>query len=357
MRLLYVTKSWTTHDVRFTKAWGAAGVDVRVCVAEGTNPEIGAAGAGAESLRARLAVAITEFVPDVIHAGPIPTVVPVVLDVWSGPLIAMSWGYDLVDEATTNSELRERARLAISRADLVLVDNDAPERVALELGADPERVRQFPWGVDVADFTPGRSDHKSWPSARGDELVILSTRRHEDYYDVETVVRAFILCSQAAPELRLLVAGEGSNSTRLRALVASAGCGDRVKFIGEIDQADLPDIYRSADLYVSASLVDGSSVSLLEAMASGVPVCVSNIEGNAQWIADGRGASFETGDHADLAQRMSSFVEAHRSGSTEWIDRAKLAFSYVHEHANWEKTKQSFPELAKTAIRYHQERK
>ena len=80
--------------------------------------------------------------------------------------------------------------------------------------------------------------------------------------------------------------GDGTERARLEAAVSDAALTDRVKFVGRVDSADLPDWYAAADCYVSASPVDGSSVSLLEAMAAGLPVVVPDVGGNPEWVAN-----------------------------------------------------------------------
>jgi glycosyltransferase involved in cell wall biosynthesis len=78
-----------------------------------------------------------------------------------------------------------------------------------------------------------------------------------------------------------------------------------VHFGGHVAQADLPRWYQMADLYISPSHVDGSSVSLMEALASGLPCLVSDIPGNKEWIIDGEnGWLFRDGAVNDLAEKI-----------------------------------------------------
>ncbi len=76
---------------------------------------------------------------------------------------------------------------------------------------------------------------------------------------------------------------------------------ERVCFPGRITQADLPPYYQASNLYVSASHSDGSSVSLMEALASGLPALVSDIPGNREWITPGVSWLFRDGDDSALA--------------------------------------------------------
>ena len=84
-----------------------------------------------------------------------------------------------------------------------------------------------------------------------------------------------------------------------------AGVIDRVEFGGRVSQADLPRWYRKSDLYVSPSHVDGSSVSLMEALACGLPALVSDIPANKEWVQEDRnGWLFPDGDADALAEKI-----------------------------------------------------
>src|SRR5690606_12984801 len=99
-----------------------------------------------------------------------------VLAYWDGPLIATSWGFDLMNDIELDVGARLSAQAVISGADAIFVDNNGPARKALELGARPEQIIQFPWGIDRSIFYPGETvEHPG-------EFVVLSTRRHEPIY-------------------------------------------------------------------------------------------------------------------------------------------------------------------------------
>jgi glycosyltransferase involved in cell wall biosynthesis len=309
-----------------------------------------------ERFDSRLKRLIAEFDPDVIHVGPLSAVAPIVASVWAGPLIAMSWGFDLLRDIEIDARTREDVVAVLRRADQVIVDNDAPARVAISLGADAQRISQFPWGIDIDAFSPGSSDLRSRLGWRASDVVVLSTRRHEDVYDVETVVRAFARAAASAPHLRLLVAGSGSHTPALRAMLADAGLGDRARFLGEVGQLDLPAVYRAADVYVSASLVDGSSVSLLEAMSVGVVACVSDIQGNQQWVSGDRGLVFAVRDDGSLADHILTLVEDRERDGGAAEAMAASARAFVREHADWRKSGSRLVAIADAAISRNRER-
>ncbi len=151
-------------------------------------------------------------------------------------------------------------------------------------------------------------------------------------YGVDVVARAFVKASRENPNLRLLLLGSGSQGEQIEAILDAGGVLDRVHMPGQIPFAKLPDYYRAADLYISASHTDGSSVSLMEAMGCGVPAAVSNIAGNLEWIAQGeQGWIFNDGDDTALAGIM-------QRASQSRVDLAVMSLKARHKaekFANW----------------------
>ncbi|HLF36535.1 MAG TPA: glycosyltransferase, partial [Anaerolineales bacterium] len=103
----------------------------------------------------------------------------------------------------------------------------------------------------------------------------------------------------------LLLLGSGSLETEIQNRIALGGAEHQVHFAGQVEFARLPEMYRAADLYVSASHSDGSSVSLLEALACGLPALVSDIPGNRDWVEpEVNGWWFRDGSGKDLARLL-----------------------------------------------------
>jgi glycosyltransferase involved in cell wall biosynthesis len=138
--------------------------------------------------------------------------------------------------------------------------------------------------------------------------------------------------------------GNGSQAGLLRRILATGGLNNpsdypRVLFPGQIGYEDLPRYYRSVDLYISASHSDGTSISLLEAMACGCPVLVSDIPGNREWVEQGvNGWLFPDGDAQALAQAINQAVEQRNRLS----EMGKAARRTAEQRADW---KSNFPQL------------
>lgn len=354
MKVLYFTRDYTPHDYRFLKAICENGDDVWYMRLEIRNvyesrplPEsvhvvdwkFGKAPFDLqndeEAAVKDLKRVFDELKPDVIHSGPLPDCSYLAAKAGLHPHTAMSWGFDLGREIETIPGARERTVFALSQADWFLGDCYVELDKAEELGYDRNRATIFPWGIDTGKFSPGAGSVREKIALDGD-FLILSLRTMEPNYDVETVVRAFLMAAEKEPGMRLILLGDGSQMEKLKTIAAQDKNGDKVKFMGRQPNEMLVDYYRSCDLYVSASIVDGSSVSLLEAMGCGIPVLMSDIPGNLEWVTDGKnGMIFHTKNINELSEKMIECCK-DQDRMKEYADAAR---KLIEEKADWNKNK------------------
>ena len=152
--------------------------------------------------------------------------------------------------------------------------------------------------IDLGRFrpTPARA-------APGVHLVV--ARNLEPIYDNATAIRALALIRQEVPEARLTIAGEGPLLASLQRLAAGLGLAEAVRFCGRVANAEMPRLYASADVCLNPSLADNMPISLLESLASGVPVVSTNVGGVPYLVEHERTALLvEPGDPAAMAQAV-----------------------------------------------------
>jgi len=157
----------------------------------------------------------------------------------------------------------------VRRASAVVVPSRFLEQVFAQWSIDTVIVPNI---VDLSRFGPGAG------AASGRPHVIV-TRNLEPIYDIETALRVFHRLRRRYPGARLTVAGTGPELERLRALAEDLGIAEAVHFAGRMDNDDIPELYRSANLMLNTSRVDNMPISILEALASGVPVVSSDAGG------------------------------------------------------------------------------
>jgi L-malate glycosyltransferase len=352
MRILYFTREYTTHDYRFLSALSKSGLEVFYLQLEerGHSLEGRALPKGIKTLKfgdidhrseifrvLDLQRLIAEIHPDLILAGPLH--LSAYLAAYSGfqPLVSMSWGYDLLYDAQRRTEWRQAIQYTLDHSTLMIGDCNTIRQHAISYGMPDERIVTFPWGIDLEHFKTLRV------SSTGNDgtFKVLSTRGWEPIYGVDVIARGFVQAAQQRRELRLVMLGNGSQASLLRTIFSDGGVLEKVQFPGQVGQAELPDYYRSADIYLSASHSDGTSISLLEALACGKPALVSDIPGNREWIEPGvQGWWFSDGDANALATALVNAVDQRRC----LPEMGKAARALAEQRADWNK---NFPELLK----------
>ena len=126
--------------------------------------------------------------------------------------------------------------------------------------------------VDLTRFHPGILEPKN-------SRTILVARNLEEIYDNESAIRAFNELGDTHLDVKMIIAGSGPEEKKLKALTSSMGLSDRIRFTGRVPTEDMPDLYRSADIFLNPSTVDNMPNSILESYASGVPVVSTNVGG------------------------------------------------------------------------------
>ncbi len=276
---------------------------------------------------------VRQVKPDLIHAGPIQTVAAFPALLGFHPLVSMSWGSDLLRDADRSGFYRRLTRFVLRRSDALVADCETVARRAADFGFPRERVTVFPWGVDLQHFSPGPDDGLRARLGWEDAFVVLHNRSWEPIYGVDVMARAFVQAARQEARLRLMLLGGGSLAPLLHRIFQEARLLDRVHFFGQVSQRDLPRYYRAADLYLSASHSDGSSVSLMEALASGLPVLVSDIPSNREWVIHGQeGWLFPDGSVNALAEAL---LEAARTPPAALQAHGRAARARAEARADW----------------------
>lgn len=266
--------------------------------------------------------ALAAYRPDLIDAHYVPNYG--LLGALSGfhPLSVTAWGSDLLITGPRNPLQRARARFVLRRADAVFADSANLAQAARTLGAPAARVHEIPWGVDPARFRPGRRE-------RG---LLLSTRMHEPVYDLPTLIEGVAPVLARMPHAQLVIAGDGSCRAALERLAAARLPAGRWRFVGRLIPDALAEWLGRADLSLSASRSDSTSLSLLEAMAAGAIPVVSDIEGNREWVDEDDGARlFEVGDPAGVTRALERAL-----GDPAWAEAARARNARViAERGTW----------------------
>ncbi len=245
-----------------------------------------------------------EIDPDLIHAGPIQTCAFIAVLSGFHPTLTMSWGFDLMDDVHQNQWWEWVTRYTLKRSTFFTSDANVTRDKAVAYGMNPEKTVVFPWGVDLEHFRMRNAEGRSKAG-----FMLFCNRSWETRYGVDVLARAFVMVAQQREDVGLILLNGGSQGAHIRQILQSGGVLDRGTFGGYVSQTDLPNWYHMADVYISPSHVDGSSVSLMEALACGMPCLVSDIPANKEWIVENEnGWLFRDGDANHLAEKILSAI-------------------------------------------------
>jgi len=273
--------------------------------------------------------------PDLINAHFVPSYGVVGAMLGQSPLVVSTWGSDILISPQKSFLHKLRAKYVLEKADLLTTDAKILTQAILDLGIRGKKVIQNPMGVDknlVFECEKKKFDFSSLKERKN--VLILSNRRLEPVYDVIALLKAVpMVIRESKKRVKFVIVGEGSQKSRLIKFTRDLKVDEYVEFKGELFRRDLIDCYKDSDIYISTSLSDSTSVSLLEAMALGLIPIVTDIPGNREWIEDKKnGFLFPISDHQTLAKQIIYATNEF----TDWTFFREKNISLIKKKAIWE---------------------
>jgi len=219
------------------------------------------------------------------------------------PLLLLIYGIEAwqSEQSPTKAWLARRADRVVSISQLTL------DRFVGWTGLERSRTRVLPNAVRAEQYGPGpKSPSLLARYGLAGKTVLLTLGRMvsvERYKGFDEVLEVLPDLVRDIPRIAYLCVGDGSDSERLRQKAAALGLGDRVVFTGRIPESEKADHYRLADVYVMPSRGEGFGYVLLEAMACGVPVVASSLDGGQEALRQGAlGILVDPNDPRDIAR-------------------------------------------------------
>jgi len=295
----------------------------------------------------QVASRVRKIKPDVILSQGIQ--VHGLLSLLSGirPVLLMPWGTDWAITAHKNVAMRMLSRYVVNRVDLVQIDCEVGKRTVLELSGGklkPEKIWVFPQGIELDIFNPRPNARQVFREKLRwhDKKILVMTRQLKTIYGVDVFIRALEIVIREQPDVRALIVGEGPLEAELKDLTARLGLCDHVKFIGRVDREELVNYLNAADIYVSTSYSDGTSLCLLEAMATGLPAVVTDVPANLEWIENGKnGFTARRGDPREVADALVKLIKDSSLCDTFGAHNLVIA----RERADWDKNFEKILEM------------
>jgi sugar transferase (PEP-CTERM/EpsH1 system associated) len=223
-------------------------------------------------------------------------------------------GWDVSDPDGNNRKYRLLRRLhspLVHR--FIALSREIEEYLVQRVGIARKKVSRIYNGVDTSRFLPGRGNVLPAGFAAVDSLVFGTVGRMHGVKDQGNLCRAFILLCQQHPELadrmRLVLIGDGPLRETCNAMLVEARLESQAWLPG--NQREIPELLRGFDVFVLPSQAEGISNTILEAMASGLPVIATDVGGNGELVENGvTGFLVPANDPQALADQMAHYADS-----------------------------------------------
>jgi phosphatidylinositol alpha-1,6-mannosyltransferase len=240
------------------------------------------------------------------------------------------------------------ARLLFGRADAIIANSDhtaAATRGLLQrlgIGEPPPTIVVHP-GTDPDCFrpSPGRAGDAQPGQRAEDWPVLLSVARLVRRKGIDTALEAVARLAPSFPHLVYVIGGSGPDRERLEGIAADLGIASRVRFLGDVEEAALPRLYASADVFVLLSReeedhgsVEGFGIVYCEAAATGVPSVGADTGGVSEAVRNAETGILVAPSDPEAAARAIRYLLEHRAARREMGRNARRL---VEEYYNWDR--------------------
>jgi len=262
--------------------------------------------------------------------------------VTSRPVVTTLRGED-ANRSSTSVLHRFLLTLCVRLSDQIVTVSEAmKEKIRQAYPDHRDTIRCIPNGVGEEFFAVRPEYH-----ARQQNILVLGSLIPVKGVDV--VIKAFSRLNKRKTTVKLLIGGQGPEQERLMALAEKHGVTDDVMFLGQVEPEKVPQLFSEVTIFIQASYREGRPNALLEAMAAGLPVIGSAIDGIEELIEHGHnGLLFPPGDAHQLAMCMDMLLSSSRK--REQMGR-QARQSLIDKNLTWPATAQAYGKLYQALVR------
>ena len=241
-------------------------------------------------------------------------------------------------------------KLALRMFDELICVSNYTKCLAMDAGAIQEKTSIIYNSCDESYFyLRNKFEVRQLLDLPTDKKIILFVGNLIQRKGIDTLIHALNDVNERYSNFIGIIVGKGIERQKLEFLVYAYHLTDRVKFLGGISKTELSNYYSAADVFVLPSVSEGHSVAVLEAMACGLPIVASDIQGNKESIEDGKnGFLFETGNKKSLMEKLLILLtdsELHKKISETCLMRYAEKFSTTTQIEKYLKVYQNLVDL------------
>lgn len=270
---------------------------------------------------------IKQFKPDILHAHYATSYGLVGALANFHPYVISSWGSDVMKFPNKNFVAKSILKYNFKKADLLCATSFTIQDYINQVIKTPVTV--IPFGIDIEEFSPKKVESLFNES----DFVLASIKPLESLYNINILIKAFAKLLPKYNNLKLLIIGEGSEQIALNQLCKELGIFEKVIFTGRVPFKEISRYYNMTDVLVNISEYESFGVSVVEAMACGTPVVVTNVGGLKEVVKDDSvGLKVNIGDVDDTANAIEKLI----TDKNIYEQIAVNARKYAIERYNWQ---------------------
>ncbi len=364
MRICYIANAGVIHTQRWLKFFSSAGHDIHL-ITDNYNPIEGVKiydmrfrnryksirYLHEKFLPYRVRVVkrlIDEIEPDIVHAHYVAKYG--YRGALSGfhPLVLTAWGSDIYLNAGQSFLSNRLTIYSLTKADLITGDSKDLLRAMRKLSASEDKLVEVQWGVELDWFDS--VEKTNWKRELGwdDDPVVISTRSFKHFYNIDVLLKAVPLVLKEFANAKFLILGSGPLEGELKQEAENLNLRDSVRFLGAIPYEKVPVYLKDSQVFISIPSWDGTSASLLEAMSARLPVIVTDLPTNREWIEEGvNGHLVPIRDEKRLAEAIVHLLK-DKASCLDWGKRNR---DIIEERADHKREMRKMEALYKSLIR------
>jgi glycosyltransferase involved in cell wall biosynthesis len=247
----------------------------------------------------------------------------------------MPWGSDILVQPDRYKIIKMIARKVMNQSDFIHCDAEAVKRKIInDYGIDGNRIIVFPRGIDLRLF----KSHDRYECRRklrlDDESFIVIFNRHlTPIYGIEDLLEGFRLFGKDKKDVLMLMLSEGPLKHTVIKFIRENRLQSKILLKDNVPNTEVPIFLNAADVYISTSLSDGSSLSLLEALTSGAGIVVTDVPALLDWTCFNNALIVRRKNPEDISKALENYY----NNRDLIVRHAKINRQIAAENADWDR--------------------
>lgn len=277
---------------------------------------------------------LQEFKPDIVHSGYVWQTGILAALANFHPHLSMPWGSDILIDPNKSFLLRKLVSKTLLQADHVQCDAEEVKNVIVKkFPVDENKISVFPWGIDLDTFKPlNKAECHNKLSIDTNKFVVLFNRHLKKIYGVKYLLEGYKEFAEKKNDVLLLLLSSGEELDFVKTFVKQNELENKIRVVGNVPNDVLPEYLNASDVYISTSFSDGTSLSLLEAMACGLGIIVTDVPAIMEWITKESGIIIQKQNSDDVCLALNSYYS-----NRELISHhVKKNLCIIKQRADWD---------------------